>query len=113
MRGLLEEWLSSAGYRVRVAASPAPQLPGAVDLTGVDLMIVSIYNPKHAGARQLHEIRAANPGTPLIALSCQFRGGLSSAGATAQSLGVVQMIAKPLTRDALLGAVHAMIGPPN
>ncbi len=108
MRGLLQEWLCGAGYRVRVASAPGTEPPERVDL-----MIVSVSMPKQAGARQLHAIRAAHPGTPLIALSAQFRGGLSCAGATAQSLGVAQVIAKPLTRDALLGAVHAMIGPPN
>ena len=43
--------------------------------------------------------------------SAQFRAGLLAAGTTAQTLGVVQVIAKPLTRDALLGTVNAIIGP--
>jgi DNA-binding response OmpR family regulator len=108
MRALLQEWLCSAGYFVQVAA-PHRTEPGGK----LDLAIVSIYMPKQAGAHLLQEVRAAHPRTPLIALSGQFRGGLSSVGTTAQSLGVAQVIAKPLTRGALLGAVHAMIGPPN
>ncbi len=54
--------------------------------------------PKHAGAQLVRETQAAHPGTPLIAISGQFRSGLSTNGATAQSLGVQQVIAKPLTR---------------
>jgi DNA-binding response OmpR family regulator len=108
MRALLEEWLCSAGYHVPVAAPPEAVLPGKVDLA-----IVSITMPKHLGAQLLQEVQAAHPKIPLIALSGQFRGGLSSVGTTAQSLGAAQVIAKPLTRDALLGAVHAMIGPPT
>jgi DNA-binding response OmpR family regulator len=108
MRALLQEWLCSAGYRVQAAEPPA-----AEPARKADLAIVSVYMPKHAGAHLLQEVQAAHPGTPLIALSGQFRCGLSTAGATAQSLGVEQVIAKPLTRDALLGAVHAMIGPPT
>lgn len=108
MRALLQEWLCGAGYRIHVATPLGTELAGRADL-----LIVSVYMPKRAGAQLLREIQAAHAGTPLIALSGQFRGGLSSAGATAQSLGVAQVIAKPLTRDALLGAVHAMIGPPN
>jgi DNA-binding response OmpR family regulator len=104
MHALLQEWLCSAGYRVQDG-------PGAA--AKVDLAIVSICSPRHAGVHLLQQVQAAHPKTPLIALSGQFRGGLSSAGTTAQSLGVAQVIAKPLTRDALLGAVHAMIGPPN
>ena len=108
MRALLHEWLCSAGYHVPVAAPPGAALAGKVDLA-----IVSIYMPKHAGAQLLQEVQAAHPRTPLIALSGQFRGGLSSVGTTARSLGVARVIAKPLTRHALLGAVHAMIGPPT
>jgi DNA-binding response OmpR family regulator len=105
MRALLQEWLCSAGYHV-------PETPRGKEPPGeADLLIVSICSPKHAGASLLQEIQACHPGTPLIALSGQFRGGLSSAGATAQSLGVAQIIAKPLMRDTLLGAVHATIGP--
>jgi CheY-like chemotaxis protein len=106
MRGLLEEWLTGAGYRVRRATAHGAPIPN-----DVDLVIVSIYMPKHTGTRLVDEIRAAYPGTPLIAISAQFRAGLSTAGTTAQSLGVARVIAKPLTRAALLGSISAIIGP--
>jgi hypothetical protein len=48
----------------------------------------------------------------LIAISGQFRSGLSDAGATARTLGVQQVIAKPLLRRDLLKAVRGMIGTP-
>jgi CheY-like chemotaxis protein len=108
MRALLKEWLSEAGYPVHTAASCDLQRGG----TG-DLVIVSVYMPKQAGRQLLSEIRAAHPGAPLIAISGQFRSGLSAAGATAQTLGVQQVIAKPLDRADLLEAVRAMIGAPN
>jgi DNA-binding NtrC family response regulator len=106
MRALLEEWLRGAGYRVRgYSTHSAPRTAGA------DLVIASIYMPKHAGARLANDIRATYPGTPMIAISAQFRADLSTAGTTAQSLGVAQVMAKPLTRDVLLTAVNAIIGP--
>jgi DNA-binding response OmpR family regulator len=108
MRALLREWLSEAGYRVR-----AQSLCGGQSGAPADLVIVSVYMPKHAGAQLLRETHTAHPGTPLIAISGQFRSGLSANGATAQSLGVQQVIAKPLTRAALLEAVGAIIGAPN
>jgi DNA-binding response OmpR family regulator len=108
MCSLLAEWLRDAGYQVHcVASHSAPAHANA------DLVIVSIYMPKHTGAQLICQIRAAYPRTPLIAISAQFRSGLSSAGATAQTLGVDQVIAKPLTRDALLATVRAMIGSPT
>ena len=108
MRALLREWLCEAGYRVR-----AGSLCGLRSAGPADLVIVSVYMPKHAGAQLVRETQAAHPGTPLIAISGQFRSGLAANGATAQSLGVQRVIAKPLTRTALLEAVRAIIGAPN
>jgi DNA-binding response OmpR family regulator len=110
MRALLEEWLSAAGYRVRARRSGGEP---AASTTPADLVIVSVYMPKHAGPRLIREIQTAHPDTPLIAISGQFRAGLSANGPTAQALGVHQVIAKPLTCAALLTAVRAIIGPPE
>jgi DNA-binding response OmpR family regulator len=108
MRALLAEWLSEAGYRVRGAAPRGAQRGGTEDL-----VIVSLYMPKYAGALLVSEIQAVHPGTPLIAISGQFRSGLSDVGATAQTLGVQRVLAKPLTRSDLLAAVRAVIGAPH
>lgn len=108
MRALLEEWLSQAGYQVR-AAAPGDEPSGAA----ADLVIASIYMPKHAGAEIVREIQAAHPGVPVIAISGQFRSGLPAVGAAAHTLGVQQVLAKPLARADLLEAVHAMIGEPS
>jgi hypothetical protein len=62
-------------------------------------------------SRSKYPVLHQNPGIPVIAISAQFRAGLSTAGTTAQTLGVEQVIAKPLTRDSLLGTVRAIIGP--
>jgi CheY-like chemotaxis protein len=107
MRALLEEWLSEAGYLVHAAASHE-----SGSGRPADLVIVSVYMPKQAGAQLVREIQAMHPGAPLIAISGQFLPGLSANGAIAQALGVQQVIAKPLTRGDLLGAVRAIIGPP-
>jgi CheY-like chemotaxis protein len=105
MRGLLQEWLTGAGYRVNAVTPCGPAPPEA------DLVIVNIEMPKHTGSRAADKIRAAYPGTPIIAISAQFRAGLSTGGTTARALGVAQVIAKPLTRNALLAAVSAIIEP--
>jgi CheY-like chemotaxis protein len=108
MRALLKEWLSEAGYRVCEAA------PGGVHRGGgEDLVICSVYMPKHAGAVLLREVQTAHPGAPLIAISGQFLSGLPAEGTTAQTLGVRQVLAKPLTREALLKAVRGIIGAPG
>jgi DNA-binding response OmpR family regulator len=107
MRALLEEWLSEAGYIVHAAASHEPSGGPA------DLIIVSVYMPKQAGAQLVREIQTIHPGTPAIAISGQFFAGLTANGAIARSLGVQQAIAKPLNRLDLLAAVRALIGAPG
>jgi DNA-binding response OmpR family regulator len=102
-RALLQQWLGEAGYRVHIGTSCDADGPA-------DLVIVNVYMPKHAGVQCIRNIRSAFPNTPLIAISGQFRSGLSAAGATAQTLGVQQVIAKPLLRADLLEAVRAIIG---
>jgi DNA-binding response OmpR family regulator len=104
-RALLQEWLSQAGYGVRVGRAHDVNLDRPADL-----VIVNVYMPKDAGAQWVRDIQAAHPDTPIIAISGQFRSGLSAAGATARSLGVRQVIAKPLVRTDLLEAVRGMIG---
>jgi DNA-binding response OmpR family regulator len=107
-RALLEQWLGEAGYRVRVGAAC-----GAGLQAHCDLVIVNVSMPKQAGQQCIRDIRAAHPKAPLIAISAQFRSGLSASGATAQVLGVHTVIAKPLVRSDLLEAVRGIIGEPD
>ena len=104
-RTLLEEWLGEAGYRVREGARREPER-----VSRADLVIVSVRMPKLAGARCIKDIGAAHPGTPLLAISGQFRPGLAAAGTTASALGVQKVMAKPLVRCQLLEAVRDIIG---
>ena len=108
MRALLKEWLSEAGYRVCPSAACGGERGGTADL-----VIVSICMPKQAGVELVREIQTVHPGKPLIAISGQFRAGLSAVGAAAQALGVQRVIAKPLSRAELLEAVRAMVGAPK
>ena len=106
MRELLVEWLSSEGYSVHAAAPGDVQVP---DNAG--LVIVDVYMPRHEGANKLRSVKAAYPGTPLIAISGQFRPGLVGSCTAAEVLGVQQVVAKPFTRRDLLAAIHSVIGP--
>jgi CheY-like chemotaxis protein len=102
MRGLLAEWLTGAGYAVRErGAAPA----------GADLVIVDLYMPRQAGGDAVRAVQQAHPGTPVIAMSAQFRPGLDCSAGAAHALGVGKLVCKPFTREDLLGAVRALIGP--
>jgi DNA-binding response OmpR family regulator len=106
MRALLEEWLSAAGYAVREGA-----LLGVPADESADLVIVDLYMPRQAGADVVLAAQQAYPGAPVIAMSAQFRPGLAGSWWAARALGARQLIAKPFTREDLLEAVRAVIGP--
>jgi len=106
MRGLLTEWLTGAGYAVR-----ARSLRGAPAGEGADLVIVDLYMPRQAGVDVVRAVQQAHPGAPVIAISAQFRPGLAGSCRAARALGARKLIAKPFTREDLLGAVRALLGP--
>lgn len=103
-RGLIEEWLHHAGYRVRAGDRCNPGGDGACDL-----VILSVYLPRQAGRQCTRDIQAAHAGTPVIAISGHFRPGLPPAGSTAQLLRVEQVVAKPLVREELLESVRGIL----
>jgi DNA-binding response OmpR family regulator len=107
MRALLEEWLTDAGY-----SASSRSLHDAPTEGKVDLVIVDIHRPRHAGDKVVCAARAAYPDAPLIAMSAQFRLGLGGASAAARALGVRQVIPKPFSRDDFLAAVDSVIGIP-
>jgi len=108
MRSLLREWLIGAGYSVREGL---PR-PGA-SAQGTDLVIVDLYMPRHAGARIIRAVQRSHPATPVIAISGQFRSGLAPTSPVARTLGAARILAKPFSREDLLAAVRAVIGPPR
>ena len=106
MRGLLHEWLTAAGYAVRKQG--LDEQP-AGDRT--DLVIIDLHMPRQSGVEVVRAVQQAHRGTPVIAISARFRPGLEHSSWAAQALGVRQLIAKPFTREDLLEAVRAVIGP--
>ncbi len=108
MRSLLIEWLTSAGYSVR----EGPPRPGA-STPGVDVVIVDLYMPREAGTRIIRAVQSLHPGTPVIAISGQFRAGLDATSSVARTLGAARILAKPFSREDLLAAVRALVGSPR
>jgi CheY-like chemotaxis protein len=106
MRGLLVEWLTAAGYAVRERKLREPP---AGDHAHV--VIVDLYMPRQTGFEVVREVKQAYPGAAVIAMSAQFSPGLADSQRAAQALGAQRLIAKPYTREDLLGAVRAVTDP--
>ena len=104
MRALIGEWLAADAYEVhgespgKVAAPPR-----------ADLVIVDLPNLRASDAAHLRAVQARHPGAALIGLSTQLGRSLPSGASAARRLGVTRLLAKPCTREELLGAVAATL----
>jgi DNA-binding response OmpR family regulator len=108
IRGLITEWLTSAGYVVR------PEYPNhGADDGDVAAIIVDLYMPRESGAQIIRAVQRAYPGKPVIATSAQFRPGLAHSDAAARELGARRLVPKPFGRTDLLDAVRAAIDQPE
>ena len=96
--GLLEEWFAESGWELSGACAP-----GQSD-ERCDLIVVDLPFPRDGGQDVLRPLMREYPGTPIIALSGMFLPG--AGGALARELGVTSVLPKPVTREALLAAVH-------
>jgi CheY-like chemotaxis protein len=96
--GLLEEWL--AGTRCTLAHD------------GCDLIVVDIPFPRRGGLDVLRGLAREHPGKPIIALSANFLPGVEPCGSVARELGVASVLAKPVTREALMAAIERAVRKP-
>jgi len=108
MRGLLAEWLSEAGYRVRQAENGSNALQ-MLRSESVSLMITDMDMPGRDGAQTVDEARRILSGLRIIAISGGNRTGTQNWAATALKLGAAKTLAKPFERQALLAAVEELI----
>ena len=114
MRVLISEWLRSEGHDVR-SPSPHGVSPDAVDREDdalVDLVVLDLPHPRSTAgetARAVQAVRSAYPRSPIIGISTQAPRSLTSDSDVARALGVSRLLAKPCTREELLGAVAATL----
>src|SRR5882672_10178589 len=108
MRGLVAEWLSEAGYRVRQAESGAKALR-MLRSRPAGLLITDMDMPGRDGAQTLDEARRMLPGLSVIAISGGALDGRQNWAATALKLGAAKALAKPFERQALLAAVEKVV----
>ena len=106
VRGLLEQWLGDGGYAVSVRALRTLTEDRAGE-SAPSLIIADVPNPK-SGAAVIQALKQVYP-SPVLVLSARFRRGLGASTSVANRLGVRKVLAKPFTREELLGAVNEAI----
>jgi CheY-like chemotaxis protein len=108
-QSMLCEWLDAEGWQVlEPAVDPAPD--AARDL---DLVVVDLPFPRAGSPDALQAIRQEYPGVPLIVISSTVFANVGCCGPCAQSLGVAGVLPKPVSREALIGAVRRLARPPS
>jgi CheY-like chemotaxis protein len=100
---LLDEWLTACGCAIVTSAGEERAHQPC------DLIIADIAFPRRGGSDVLKRALAAHPGVPVLALSGNFFAGVQGSGALAQALGVSAVLAKPVTRNALLAEVRRLL----
>jgi len=101
--GLLAVWL------VDVADVEAFDPGDPASAGAVDLLVVDVPFPRHAAQGAQRPLPGTPAGVPVLALSSTFFGGVASRGAAARQLGVAAVLPKPVSREALLAAVHELL----
>jgi CheY-like chemotaxis protein len=109
MRELVAEWLTADGYRTRTAGNGETAL-ALLREHGAELIITDLYMPKLGGAEAVARMRHEHPDVPLIAMSGHFRSGRYLTPEAVLALGARRALAKPFSRQDLLGAVREVLG---
>lgn len=101
IKALLTEWLQMAGYETVALSDPAAPVP--VDC---GLILVDVPAPLKSARETIARLTQASPGTPVVAMSADVLAcGRVGADALARELGVVAILVKPFSREALFTAL--------
>lgn len=109
IRQLLQQMLQRKGYQVLVAAN-GNQGTKLIQTEPIDLVITDIIMPEKEGIETIRELQRDFPHIKIIAISGGGRINAQHILEAARSFGVTHTLAKPLTQQALLGAIEQLVG---
>ena len=104
--GLFQEWLAAGGYHVVDEEST-----DRADRDRFALAIIDAPFPRQSALDLLQRVNNEHPGTPVLAHSSAFFSSVMCCGGVAHKLGVACVLPKPAAREALIAAVHRVLGP--
>lgn len=110
LRSTLRHTLEAAGHVVREAANGIEAID-AITRQRPALVIMDILMPEKEGIETILDIRRQFGDIKIIAMSGGGRVGDTAFLTVAEKLGADRIIAKPFSRDQLMSAVNALLGP--
>ncbi len=105
-RFTVRKYLMSAGHSV-IEAKDGLEGLALQDKDPCDLVITDIIMPEKEGLETILELRQADSGLPIIAISGGGREGYSDYLEAARPFGANCSLAKPFSQDDLLSAVES------
>jgi DNA-binding NtrC family response regulator len=105
IRDLLARWIGGDGYEVRQAATAAAALDD-MQAAPSDIVMCDVHMPGESGLWLTSQLRQRYPETAVV-LATSDR---TVPPQVSLQQGVVQYLAKPFTREEVLGAVRLAIG---
>ena len=108
VRETLRELLEARGYDVAAAPNGRVGLE-ILSERGADVVITDIFMPEMEGIETIMQLRATRPGVPIIAMSGGGPWNTVQFLTTAQHLGAVETLAKPIGFDELISAVRTAL----
>lgn len=105
IRSMVQHMLNRAGYDTASAGDGREGLRILRDKP-VDLIITDLIMPGQEGLETIMEVRRLFPATKIIAISGGGHNGVLDFLPIASQLGATRTLAKPFTREQLLGAVR-------
>jgi CheY-like chemotaxis protein len=109
LRGMVAEWLLSAGYSVREAEHGGAAI-ALLRHSPARLLITDMQMPHLDGAETLAAVRREFPDMPVIAMSGHFDARAGCTPEMALRRGARKVLAKPFSREDLLGVVREIVG---
>jgi len=106
IRELLAEWLTAAGYRV-FEAQHRREL-AAARISGIDVLLMDLPVLREGAQAAIAPLRAMFTRAVLIGLSARLGARVAPHSALAQELGLDALLAKPCTREELLGLLSQL-----
>lgn len=110
VRSVIRRHLQSDGHEVLEAADGKAGMKLFRE-SPADLVVTDLFMPEQEGLETIRQLRRSFKDTGILVVTGSPPGGTFDFRAHATMLGARATLSKPFTREELLSAVHAILGP--